>query len=60
MAYAKHNFKNGNVLYAEQMNEMDDQIFQNSVAADKVVLATTADVVEVLNTEPNSSETSGS
>lgn len=30
MSYSKHEFKSGEKLYAQQLNEMDEQIFKNT------------------------------
>lgn len=38
MSYTKHNFQTGDKLYASELNEMDEQIFQNSEQIGEVVL----------------------
>lgn len=36
MSYTKHDFKSGEKLYAQQLNEMDEQIFKNTEETSKL------------------------
>ena len=36
MSYTKHDFKSGEKLYAQQLNEMDEQIFKNTEETNKL------------------------
>lgn len=60
MSYTKHNFLSGNILYAEQMKDIDDQVYLLTENGDAVAIrvvrletnttpATDAEVTEMLN-----------
>lgn len=60
MSYTKHNFLSGNILYAEQMRDIDDQVYLLTENGDAVAIrvgrletnttpATDAEVTEMLN-----------
>ena len=46
MNYTKHEFKTGDILYASQLNEMDDQIAKNEEALGKTILFTEQTLTE--------------
>lgn len=47
MAYVVHNFQDGNILEAVQLNDMDNQIEENTNTLENI--ATAADVEAVLS-----------